>query len=45
MTHHNPKSDPHFARESFTFRGMKTWQIGGLIAFAVLAVIVGLAWL
>ena len=45
MTRHDPNTDPKFVRESLTFRRMKPWQIGALIAVAALAVIIGLTWL
>jgi len=35
------RTDPYYARDSFTMRKMKSWQIAALAIFA--AVVVGLA--
>jgi hypothetical protein len=37
-----PHNDPKFARESFTWRRMKTWQILVLLALAILLAVFGL---
>lgn len=38
---HNPQQpDDKYARESFSFRRMKGWQLWGITAFAVAAVVV-----
>lgn len=37
-----PNNDPTFARESFTWRRMKTWQIIALLALAILLAVFGL---
>jgi hypothetical protein len=34
----NQRSDPKFARESFTWRRMKQWQIMAILAVVVVAV-------
>jgi hypothetical protein len=39
------RSDPKFARESFTWRRMRGWQIGALIAVVVVFLILAFGWL
>lgn len=38
----NPNDGDRFARESFTFRRMKRWQLWGLVIVIVLVVMIGL---
>lgn len=38
------KTDPKFARESFTWRRMKPWQIVALVAILAVATILALWW-
>lgn len=39
----NPTHDDSYARESFTFRRMKTWQIWTLSAIVAVLVVVAIA--
>lgn len=38
------RTDPKFARESFTWRRMKPWHIGALLAVLVIALLLALWW-
>lgn len=42
MTDHD--TDPEFARETFTLRSIKPWQITTLAGVAVIVVLLGLWW-
>jgi hypothetical protein len=44
MAENIPHQDDRFARESFSFRRMKQWQLWGVSLFAVVVVVLALIW-